>query len=115
MKTSASHPIEYSDKNRKRSKIVQVYNNLLEEFKSRQTGYSTIAIIAQSCLGSAAAMLLLMSNMQDLYKMILVFFVTILCMAYNAAVLAQLNSKITFNLLLISLLFSALIIIANLI
>ena len=109
-----SLPLSYSEKQQRSTGIAKVYNNLLGEFTRQQTGYSTIAIIAQSCIGSAAAMVLLMSNLHDLSKMVLLFFVTILCMGYNAAVLAQLKSKITFNMLLVSLLFSCSIIIANL-
>ncbi len=114
MKNSTSLPLSYSEKQQKTNGLAQLYINLLNEFKSKQTGYATIAIIAQSCIGSAAAMLLLMSNLHDLSKMTLLFFVTILCMGYNAAVLAQLKSKTTFNILLVSLLFSCSIIIANL-
>ena len=113
MRTSSSLPISYSEKQQRSTGIAKVYNNLLGEFIRQQTGYSTIAIIAQSCIGSAAAMVLLMSNLHDLSKMALLFFVTILCMGYNAAVLAQLKSKTTFNMLLVSLLFSCSIIIAN--
>ncbi|NKI27048.1 hypothetical protein HCG49_10785 [Arenibacter sp. 6A1] len=94
---------------------MRLYQNLLSEFKREQTGYSTSGIIAQSCIGSVAAMLLLMSDINSLPKFVLLFFVTILCMAYNGAVLAQLNSKITFNLLLLSLSFSLMTIIMNLI
>ncbi|MFD0799386.1 hypothetical protein ACFQZJ_18080 [Maribacter chungangensis] len=93
---------------------MNLYKSLLEEFKKEQTGYSAIAIIGQSCLGSAAVMLLLMDEMSMAIKMSLVFFVTIFCMAYNAAVLAQLKSKMTFNLLVLSILFSTVVIIVNL-
>ncbi|CAM3538312.1 hypothetical protein [Zobellia roscoffensis] len=114
MKNSTSIPLNYSEKQHTSNALARIYCNILTEFKSGQTGYATIAIIAQSCIGSAAAMVLLMSNIHDFSKMTLLFFVTILCMGYNAAVLAQLKSKTTFNMLLVSLLFSSSIIITNL-
>lgn len=104
----------HSGSKTKTMKPLSFYHNLLTEFKKQQMGYAAIAIIAQSCLGSAAVMLLLMHNMPTAAKMIFVFFITIFCMAYNAAVLAQLTSKTTFNLLILSVVFSISVIIANL-
>ena len=78
-------------------------------------GYAAIAIIGQSCLGSAAAMVLLMGGLGMVLKMILLFLVTIFCMAYNGAVLAQLKPLSTFNLLIISLVFNTFIILGHLI
>lgn len=94
---------------------MKIYHNLLSEFKREQTGYASIAIIPQSCIGSIAAMVLLMGNLPIISKLILLFLVTIFCLAYNGAVLAQLKSKATFNLLILSVVFSCIIIIVNLI
>ena len=94
---------------------MRLYNQLLNEFKREQTGYSTIAIIGQSCIGSIAAMLVLMNHMPTAIKLTLLFLVTILCMAYNGAVLARLTAKTTFNLLVLSVLFSILTIVGILI
>ena len=96
----------------KRNRPLELYTDLLEEFQRNRFGYATIGIIGQSCLGSAAAMFLLMSNLADLPKMGLLFLVTIFCMAFNAAVLANLSSKITFNTLIVSVLFSIGVILA---
>jgi len=93
--------------------IKNIYVQTFNEFKKRQLGYSTIAIIGQSCLGSAAAMLLLMGNMEMALKITILFFVTIFCMAFNGAVLAQLKPLTTFNLLILSIVFSTLVIIAH--
>jgi hypothetical protein len=87
----------------------------LAEFKREQTGYAAIAIIGQSCIGSVAAMVLLMNDLPTLAKMTLLFLVTIFCMAYNASVLAQLKTKTIFNLLILSVVFSCAVILANLI
>lgn len=91
----------------------KIYNRVFTEFKKNQLGYSTIAIIGQSCIGSAAAMVLLMGIMGTALKMILLFFVIIFCMAFNGAVLAQLKPLITFNLLILSIVFSTLVIILH--
>jgi len=101
--------------NRINNRVTNLHNQLFLEFKKGQMGYSTIAIIGQSCLGSAAAMILLMGDMDMLLKMILLFFVTIFCMAFNGAVLAQLKPLITFNLLILTTLFSLIVIVINLI
>jgi hypothetical protein len=91
--------------------IMRLYNQLLSEFKRQQTGYSTIAIIGQSCIGSVAAMVVLMNHMPAGIKLTLLFLVTIFCMAYNSAVLARLSAKTMFNLLVLSVLFSVLTIV----
>lgn len=92
---------------------MKIYNELLSEFKRGQTGYATIAIIGQSCIGSIAAMLVLKSEMPTAIRLSMLFLVTIFCMAYNSAVLAHLKAKITFNLLIISVVFSIITIAAN--
>ncbi|SDE47656.1 hypothetical protein SAMN05421636_105209 [Pricia antarctica] len=92
---------------------MKMYDNLLAEFKREQTGYASIAIIPQSCIGAVAAMMLLLSGLTPT-NLILLFMVTMFCMAYNGAVLAQLKSKTTFNLLILSVVFSCIVIIAHL-
>ena len=89
---------------------MKIYNNLLAEFELNQMGYSAIAIIGQSCLGSVAAMLILKSDVSKVLLLTELFLVTIICMLFNAAVLAQLNTKLTFNLLVLSVLFSSILI-----
>lgn len=114
MKNSTTIPMTRSGSKEKVNGIVRIYNNLLAEFKREQTGYASIAIIPQSCIGSVAAMMLLMNDMSTIIKMVLLFLVTIFCMAYNGAVLAQLNTKATFNLLILSIVFSCTVIVTNL-
>ncbi len=114
MKNSMTIPMIHSGFEQRAIKPLKWYNTFLAEFKKQQTGYSALATIGQSCLGSVAVMLLLMHEMPIMIKMVFVFLVTILCMGFNAAVLAQLKSKTTFNLLILSLLFSCAVIVANL-
>ncbi|MEQ5791470.1 hypothetical protein J4E06_10440 [Muricauda sp. NFXS6] len=113
MENSTTLPMTHSGTEPKTNGIKNIYGQTFNEFKKRQLGYSTIAIIGQSCLGSAAAMLLLMGNMEMALKMTILFFVTIFCMAFNGAVLAQLKPLTTFNLLILSIVFSTLVIIAH--
>lgn len=95
---------------------MELYKNLVKEYTSGMFGYATIGIIGQSCIGSAAVMLIFMNN--DIprgLQMIELFLVTIFCMGFNGAVLAQQKGKIQFNLLVISVLTSILFIITNMI
>ncbi|WP_036383710.1 hypothetical protein [Muricauda sp. MAR_2010_75] len=115
MKHSTTIPMTHSGVEHKSSVLKNMYKRLFKEFKKSQLGYSTIAIIGQSCLGSAAAMVLLMGTMDIILKMILLFFVTIFCMAFNGAVLAQLKPLTTFNLLILSVIFNTLVIFGHLI
>lgn len=108
-------PMTLSGSEKRTNGPVQWYNDLLTEFKRGQIGYSTIAILGQSCIGSAAVMLLFMHDMPTTVKMIFVFLVTIFCMGFNAAVLVQLKSRATFNVLTVSVLFSCIVIILNLV
>ena len=59
---------------------MKMYKNLLTEFERGQMGYAAIAIIGQSCIGSVAAMLILMSDLSKIPLMSLLFLVTIFCM-----------------------------------
>lgn len=114
MKNSTTIPMTFSGRKSKKRNRFKLYNSLLAEFKREQTGYAAIAIIGQSCLGSVAAMLLLMNDLPTMVKMTLLFLVTIFCMAFNGAVLAQLKTKTTFNLLILSVVFSFTVIVADL-
>ncbi len=92
---------------------MRLYKNLLADFEEMTMGYSAIGIIASSCLGSIAAMFILM-NGHSLVNMIQLFVVVIACMGFNTTILAQLKSKIIFNSLLLSLLISLIFIVINL-
>ncbi|WP_350292880.1 hypothetical protein [uncultured Croceitalea sp.] len=91
---------------------MELYLKSLREFKSGERGYSTIFIIIQSCLGSIAAMYILI-NGTSIFQMLQLFMVTIICMIFNASILAQLRSKLVFNLFFISLIVSTLVLVIN--
>jgi len=60
-----------------------------------------LTIILQSCLGSIAKLYILMNKgSMMLFQLGLSIAVT---MIYNAAILAQINTKVVFNLLILSL------------
>jgi len=89
-------------------------SELILEFDANRYMYIPLTIILQSCLGSVAAMLILM-NGTNLITGIELTLCVITCMFYNAALLAQLESKYTFWLLVISLIVNSLLVIVNLV
>lgn len=91
---------------------MRLYNTLYKDFEELYVGYSAVAIILSSCLGSAAAMVILM-NGHDLVQMIQLFLVVAVALAYNATVLAQLKPKFVFNTLIVSLLVSTVLLFVN--
>jgi len=91
---------------------MKIYQNYLNEYSQGLMGYAAIAIIGQSCLGSIATMYTLM-NGNAFPQMFQLFIITILCMLYNGAILSQQKAKWSFNLLLISIITSIIVIIIN--
>ena len=91
---------------------MRLYNTLYRDFEELFVGYSALAIILSSCLGSAAAMVVLM-NGHSFIQMFQLFLVVMVCMAYNAAVLSQMKPKFVFNALILSLLTSSLLLAIN--
>lgn len=91
---------------------MRLYNTLYKDFEELYVGYSALAIILSSCLGSAAAMVILM-NGHDLVQMIQLFLVVAVALTYNATVLAQLKPKFVFNSLIVSLLVSTVLLFVN--
>jgi len=93
---------------------MKMYQTTLKEFTEKFFVYMTLGVIASSCLGSVAAMLVLMSGtgIAEIVQMSLVVGV---CMWYNASALAQLKPKFVFNSLLLSLLLSSLLVLFHLI
>ncbi len=89
------------------------YDKSLSDFREDFYAGATTGIIVSSCIGSIAAMLILM-NGHELLEMIQLGVVVVVCMWYNASVLAQLKPKFVFNSLLISIIVSAIFIIINL-
>lgn len=115
MKNSETIQMTHSgSKDSNGNRFTQTYDRLLSEYKSKEYGYATLAILGQSCLGGIAAMLILSVDSSFGLKIAQLFLVTLLTMGYNAAVLAQLKSKTAFAILLSSVVFSSIVIIAHL-
>lgn len=89
-----------------------LYNKLFKDFEQLYLGYSAVAIILSSCLGSAAAMVVLM-NGHDFTQMVQLFLIVVACMGYNSTVLAQMKPKFVFNSLLLSLAVSTILLLLN--
>lgn len=101
MKRTTSGPPPLNPKNRTYI-VLKYYSQLLREFDRGKIGYATIALIGQSCLGSVAVMVLLMAHLPAGTRTLALFWITSICMAYNAAVLAQARTTAVFNILLCS-------------
>ena len=89
-----------------------MYNYLLEEFRTTYFAMIPLSIIFQSCLGSIAAMVVLM-NYPSATSFVELMACVVICMAYNAAILAQLSVKIVFNLLIATLIINTFLILLN--
>lgn len=89
-----------------------LYKKTFENFQKEYYAYSTLAIIGQSCLGGAAAMYIL-QNGTSLSQMIQLALVVLASSFVNGAILAQQKHKLVFDLIIGSVLISALMIILN--
>ena len=91
---------------------MNIYQKQLSEFSRDYYAGASTGILVSSCLGAIAAMLILM-NGHGIAEMIQLGLVVVVCMWFNASVLAQLKSKFVFNSLIISLLVSIAFILIN--
>ena len=87
-----------------------LYVKINTEFNENFTGYSSLAIILSTTLGSIA-ILTTMMNGNNLVHMFLIFLVVSACSAYNASILTVQKPSFVLKLLILSLLVSLLIII----
>ncbi len=91
---------------------MRLYENSFANFKQNYYGAAAMSIIVQSCVGGAAVMFIL-SNGTAFFQIVQLTIITVLCMAANTAMLAQFSQKTVFNLLIISVLTSVLLIFLN--
>ena len=84
---------------------MRLYKNTFENFEKSFIGFSTMAVIGQSCLGGAAAMFIL-SNGTSALQMAQLSIIVLICMLVNTSILAQMNHKLVFNLIITSVLSS---------
>lgn len=92
---------------------MRLYKNSLEDFKNNYIMFIPLSIIFQSCLGSVAALYILTNASADAFPFLQLSLCVIVTMAFNAAVMAQLNYKLTFNLLLASIILNIILVALN--
>lgn len=92
---------------------MSIYQQGFEEFKENYMMYIPLSIIFQSCLGSVSVMYILMRMDESFFSFLQLFLCVASCMLYNASIMAQLNVKIVYKLLLISVLLNTLFILIN--
>lgn len=93
---------------------MNLYQKGLTEFQEMYYSYAVLGIIGSSCIGSIAAMLILMSG-TSIIEMVQLFLVVAVAMWFNASVLAQLKAKFVFNSLIVSVLMSLVLIVFHII
>lgn len=79
------------------------YNKSLKDFNQDYILYIPLSIIFQSCVGSIAAMYILINSKVSEFYLLELSLCVVVTMAYNAAIMAQLKHKLIFNLLILSL------------
>lgn len=80
---------------------MNIYNNLLENFKSTYMMMIPLTVILQSCIGSIVALYAMKANSP--YFILQMGLCIVVTMIYNASILAQMKPYIVFNLLIVSL------------
>jgi len=90
-----------------------IYQQGLEEFKENYMMYIPLSILFQSCLGSISVMYILMHMDESFFSFLQLFLCVCSCMFYNASIMAQLNVKIIYKLLVISVFLNTLLLIIN--
>lgn len=91
---------------------MSLYQKTLEDFQRGYLGFATLSIIGQSCLGGAAAMYIL-QNGTSFFQMTQLAIIVLACSLVNGAILAQQKPKLVFNLIITSVVLSAVMIILN--
>jgi hypothetical protein len=91
---------------------MNLYNKYLNDFKEHYILYIPLSIILQSCIGSIAAMYILMNSTPTIHLWELTMCVVV-SMTYNAVIYAQLSRKWVFNFLILTFLVNVPLIIIN--
>jgi hypothetical protein len=84
---------------------MDLVKSLSDDFEKYYMANSILGIIASSCLGSIAAMMILADG-NTLFHVVHLSWIVIICMIYNAAVLVGFKPKMAFLLQVISVLSS---------
>ncbi|HNQ26811.1 MAG TPA: hypothetical protein PKL92_02720 [Aquaticitalea sp.] len=92
---------------------MSIYEKGFEDFRQNYTLYIPLSIILQSCVGSVAAMFILMNSAKTFHFVELSLCVTF-AMAYNGAIYGQMKTKWIYNLLIATMLVHIVLIVINL-
>ncbi len=84
-----------------------LYTKISTDWNENFIGYSALAIILSTCLGSIAVMTTMMQG-NGLAQMIQIFFVVAACSAHNASILTVQKPNLVLNLLITSVMVSLL-------
>lgn len=90
-----------------------LYHKGLEDFRQNMTLYTPLSIIFQSCLGSVAAMFILMNSHPTFHFLDLTLVVSF-AMAYNGSLYMQMKPKVVYNLFIATVLVHLVFLIINL-
>lgn len=89
-----------------------LYARISTDWHENFIGYSALAIIFSTCLGSVAVMTTMMQG-NGFAQMTQVFFVVAACSAHNASILTVQKPKLVLNLLITSVMVSVLTILVG--
>ena len=84
-----------------------LYTKISTDWNENFIGYSALAIILSTCLGSIAVMTTMMQG-NGVAQMIQIFFVVAACSAHNASILTVQKPNLVLNLLITSVMVSLL-------
>lgn len=82
-----------------------LYVKISRDWDENFIGYSALAIILSTCVGSIAVMTTMMQG-NGIFQMIQIFLVVAACSAHNASILTVQKPKLVLQLLITSLLVS---------
>lgn len=89
-----------------------MYAKMNEDWNQNFIGYSALAIILSTCIGSIAVMNTMMQG-HNLVQMIQVFFVVAACSVHNASILTVQKPSLVLKLLVASLAISIVTIVSS--
>ncbi|MDP5100593.1 MAG: hypothetical protein NWQ09_04640 [Nonlabens sp.] len=89
-----------------------MYAKINQDWNQNFIGYSALAIILSTCIGSIAVMTTMMQG-HNLVQMIQVFFVVAACSVHNASILTVQKPSLVLKLLVASLAISIAIIVGS--
>jgi len=91
---------------------MNAYQNVFHQFEKGFFASCALGILVQSCVGGITAMTILMHG-TGMWEMIQLFFVVIVCLAFNGSIISVQKPKTVFNLFVISFIVCSIIAVYN--